>query len=170
MFQFQSELHRNAAFPFLSHCLSPSSEDEIVRPVPDSGTAASEPRQAHSQRAKHISQKDQINTRFSMNHGACDLNSDQPTFLRIPNRRRIVPGRHKGNECQLSLIRERKQSRSCCFAPGEQMLRTDLVPSRHLRNNCSRAIRLRDDLALLLFGPATPTANTSPDFNTATRA
>jgi hypothetical protein len=30
-------LHRNAAFPFLSHGLSPSSEGEIVRPVPDSG-------------------------------------------------------------------------------------------------------------------------------------
>jgi len=29
---------------------------------------------------------------------------------------------------------------------------------------------LRDDSALLLLGPATPTANTSPDFNTATRA
>jgi len=28
---------------------------------------------------------------------------------------------------------------------------------------------LRDE-ALLLLGPATPTANTSPDFNTATRA
>src|SRR6478735_10366058 len=50
MFQIQSELHRNAAFPFLSHGLSPSSEDEIVRPVPDSGRAASEPRQAHSGR------------------------------------------------------------------------------------------------------------------------
>jgi hypothetical protein len=49
------------------------------------------------------------------------------------------------------------------------MLRTDLVPSRHLRNNFSRAIRLRDDSALLLLGPATPTANTSSDFNSATR-
>jgi len=28
MFQIQSELHRNAAFPFLSHGLSPSSEDD----------------------------------------------------------------------------------------------------------------------------------------------
>ena len=33
-----------------------------------------------------------------------------------------------------------------------------------------RAIQLRDNSALLLLGPATPTANTSPDFNTATRA
>src|SRR5882724_2033012 len=49
------------------------------------------------------------------------------------------------------------------------MLRTDLVPSRHLRNNRSRAIRLRDNPALLFLGPATPAANTSPDFNTPKR-
>src|SRR5258705_5162033 len=49
------------------------------------------------------------------------------------------------------------------------MLRTDLVPSRHLRNNRSRAIRRRDNPALLFLGPATPAANTSPDFNTPKR-
>jgi hypothetical protein len=49
VWQIQSELHRSAAFPFLSHGLSPS-EDEIVRPVPDTGRAASEPRQAYSDR------------------------------------------------------------------------------------------------------------------------
>src|SRR3979409_713183 len=49
------------------------------------------------------------------------------------------------------------------------MLRTDLVPSRHLRNNRSSAIRLRDNPALLVLAPATPAANTSPDFNTAKR-
>src|SRR5258705_7164969 len=49
------------------------------------------------------------------------------------------------------------------------MLGTDLVPSRHLRNNRSRAIRLRDNPALLFLGPATPAAKTSPDFNTPKR-
>src|SRR5258705_11544771 len=49
------------------------------------------------------------------------------------------------------------------------MLRTDLVPSRHLRNNRSRAIRRRDNPALLFLGLATPAANTSPDFNTPKR-
>src|SRR5258708_14204541 len=49
------------------------------------------------------------------------------------------------------------------------MLRTDLVPARHLRNNRSRAIRRRDNPALLFLGPATPAANTSPDFNTPKR-
>src|SRR5260221_9990572 len=49
------------------------------------------------------------------------------------------------------------------------MLRTDLVPSRYLRNNRSRAIRRRDNPALLFLGPATPAANTSPDFNTPKR-
>src|SRR5260370_23337621 len=49
------------------------------------------------------------------------------------------------------------------------MLRTDLVPSRHLRNNRSRAIRRRDNPALLFLGPATPASNTSPDFNTPKR-
>src|SRR6266446_222941 len=49
------------------------------------------------------------------------------------------------------------------------MLRTDLVPSRHLRNNRSRAIRRRDNPALLFLGPATPAANNTPDFNTTKR-
>jgi hypothetical protein len=49
------------------------------------------------------------------------------------------------------------------------MLGADLVPSRHLGNNCPREIGLRDDPALLFLGPTTPAANASPDFYTATR-
>src|SRR5258705_13915266 len=49
------------------------------------------------------------------------------------------------------------------------MLRTDLVPSRPLRTNRPRAIRRRDNPALLFLGPATPAANASPDFNTPKR-
>src|SRR5258708_8485015 len=49
------------------------------------------------------------------------------------------------------------------------MLRTDLDPATHLRNNRSGAIRRRDNPALLFLGPATPAANTSPDFNTPKR-
>jgi hypothetical protein len=49
------------------------------------------------------------------------------------------------------------------------MLGTDLVPPRHLGNNCSRVIGFRDDPALLFFTPSTPAANAGPDFNAATR-
>jgi hypothetical protein len=48
------------------------------------------------------------------------------------------------------------------------MLGTDLVPSRHLGNNRSREIGLRDDPAFLFLAPATPAANTSPNFYSAT--
>jgi hypothetical protein len=48
------------------------------------------------------------------------------------------------------------------------MLGSDLVPPRHLGNNRSREIGLRDDPALLFLARATPAANTSPDFYSAT--
>src|SRR5260221_118267 len=52
---------------------------------------------------------------------------------------------------------------------GKQMLGTDLVPPRNLRNNRARGIGFRDDRALLFLAPATPAANAGPDFNPATR-
>src|SRR5665213_753766 len=49
------------------------------------------------------------------------------------------------------------------------MLGTDLVPARHLGNNRSQGVGLRDDPALLLVAPATTLTHTSPDFDPAPR-
>jgi hypothetical protein len=73
-----------------------------------------------------------------------------------------------GIEAALSTVKSFGQEQSCCLSPGKQMLETDLVPPRHLGNNRSREIRLRDGPAFLFLAPATPAANTSPDFYSAT--
>src|SRR5260370_26924227 len=103
-----------------------------------------------------------------MNHGACNLDPNQSAFPWLPGHRRTVPGRYHEGEHRPLLAGQRQPS-SCCLSPGKQMLGADLVPSRHLGNNCSREIGLRDDPALLFLGPTAPAANASPDFYTATR-
>src|SRR3977135_3261005 len=103
-----------------------------------------------------------------MNHGACNLDPNQSAFPWLPGHRRTVPGRYNGDEHRPFLAGQRYQPSSRCLSPGKQMLGTDLVPSRHLGNNRSREIGLRDDPAFLFLAPATPAANTSPDFYSAT--
>src|ERR1700682_2090958 len=104
-----------------------------------------------------------------MNHGACNLAPNQSAFPCVPGHRRTVPGRYNGDERRPFLAGQRYQPSSCCLSPGKQMLGADLVPSRHLGNNRSREIGLRDDPALLFLGPTAPAPNASPDFYTATR-
>src|ERR1700730_813489 len=104
-----------------------------------------------------------------MNHGACNLDPNQSAFPWLPGHRRTVPGRYNGDERRPFLAGQRYQPSSCCLSPGKQMLGADLVPSRHLGNNRSREIGLRDDPALLFLGPTAPAPNASPDFYTATR-
>src|SRR3982074_1597431 len=103
-----------------------------------------------------------------MNHGACNLDLNQSAFPCLSGHRRTVPGGDNRNEHRPFLAGQRKQPCSRCLSPGKQMLGTDLVPSRHLGNNRSREIGLRDDPAFLFLAPATPPANTSPDFYAAT--
>src|ERR1700682_5686554 len=104
-----------------------------------------------------------------MNHGACNLDPNQSAFPWLPGHRRTVPGRYNGDERRPFLAGQRYQPSSRCLSPGKQMLGADLVPSRHLGNNRSREIGLRDDPALLFLGPTAPAPNASPDFYTATR-
>src|SRR3984893_3862336 len=104
-----------------------------------------------------------------MNHGACNLDPNQSAFPWLPGHRRTVPGRYNGDERRPFLAGQRYQPSSCCLSPGKQMLGADLVPSRHLGNNRSRGIGIRDDPALLFLGPPARAPNASPDFYTATR-
>ena len=52
------------------------------------------------------------------------------------------------------------------LAPGEQMLRRDLVPTRDLRCHRSGRVGFRDDPALVLRAPATAAPNPDPDIDT----
>src|ERR1700694_6092400 len=103
-----------------------------------------------------------------MYHGACNLDLNQSAFPWPSGHLRAAPRRHSGDEHRPFLAGQRKQPCSRCLSPGKQMLGTDLVPSRHLGNNRSREIGLRDDPAFLFLAPATPAANTSPNFYAAT--
>jgi hypothetical protein len=53
------------------------------------------------------------------------------------------------------------------FAPPKQMLRCDVVPSRHFRHDYARLIGFRDYSALDLIAPPAPTANPGANINAA---
>ena len=53
------------------------------------------------------------------------------------------------------------------FAPPKQMLRRDVVPSRHFRHDYARLIGFRDYLALDLIAPPAPTTNPGANINAA---
>ena len=64
------------------------------------------------------------------------------------------------------LGRQSQPASACRLAPGEQMLRRDLVPTRDFRCHRSGRVGFRDDPALVLRAPATAAPNPDPDIDT----
>ena len=118
--------------------------------------------------AQHISEPAKVNAGFSMYHRPRDLDRYRPST--VPNctcRARLARRGHDRNEHRRLRGRKDQTASPRRFAPPKQMLRCDVVPSRHFRHDYARLIGFRDYSALDLIAPPAPTANPGANINAA---
>jgi hypothetical protein len=117
--------------------------------------------------AQHIPQPAEINPSLRANRSPRNLDHDRPRPVRSRIRRAdLADRRHHRRKHGSFLGRQGQLTSSRSLAPGKQMLRRDVVPTRDFRYNRSGRVGFRNDPTLVLRPPPAPAPNPNADIDT----
>src|SRR5260370_22199669 len=146
--------------------LPPLKKQQFCWPPPPAGPP--QPRSCRRLNGpQHIPQPAEINTSLRANPSPRNLDHDRPRPVRS-RLAHLADRRHHRHKHGSFLGRQGQPTSPRSLAPGKQILRRDVVPTRDFRYNRSVRVGFRNDPTLVFRPPPAPAPNPNADIDTTT--